>query len=167
MAKIGRNDPCPCGSGKKYKRCCAEKVEQRVRPEEAWLQDPEWLKIRRTEGEVVDAVLSFAAKRYGKGILEEAFLEFSLGGEYDARKPYMESAVIPWFLFNWIPGREEDGEHPGVKRPQEPLALTYLRENGARLDDYKKAFIRGVCNQPFSFLRSPAWSRDRVWISGT
>jgi preprotein translocase subunit SecA len=21
-AKIGRNDPCPCGSGKKYKNCC-------------------------------------------------------------------------------------------------------------------------------------------------
>jgi hypothetical protein len=21
-AKIGRNDPCPCGSGKKFKRCC-------------------------------------------------------------------------------------------------------------------------------------------------
>lgn len=25
MGKIGRNDPCPCGSGKKYKRCCLEK----------------------------------------------------------------------------------------------------------------------------------------------
>ncbi|MGH8239592.1 MAG: SEC-C metal-binding domain-containing protein, partial [Steroidobacteraceae bacterium] len=23
-AKVGRNEPCPCGSGKKYKRCCAE-----------------------------------------------------------------------------------------------------------------------------------------------
>lgn len=22
MAKIGRNNPCPCGSGKKYKHCC-------------------------------------------------------------------------------------------------------------------------------------------------
>jgi SEC-C motif domain protein len=22
-AKTGRNDPCPCGSGKKYKKCCA------------------------------------------------------------------------------------------------------------------------------------------------
>lgn len=22
MAKIGRNQPCPCGSGKKYKNCC-------------------------------------------------------------------------------------------------------------------------------------------------
>ena len=20
--KVGRNDPCPCGSGKKFKRCC-------------------------------------------------------------------------------------------------------------------------------------------------
>ncbi|MBN2797225.1 MAG: SEC-C domain-containing protein [Clostridia bacterium] len=23
--KIGRNDPCPCGSGKKYKKCCLNK----------------------------------------------------------------------------------------------------------------------------------------------
>lgn len=23
VAKIGRNEPCPCGSGRKYKRCCA------------------------------------------------------------------------------------------------------------------------------------------------
>ena len=22
MPRIGRNDPCPCGSGKKYKKCC-------------------------------------------------------------------------------------------------------------------------------------------------
>jgi hypothetical protein len=27
MAKTGRNDPCHCGSGKKYKRCCLEKDE--------------------------------------------------------------------------------------------------------------------------------------------
>jgi SEC-C motif-containing protein len=23
--KIGRNDPCPCGSSKKYKKCCGQK----------------------------------------------------------------------------------------------------------------------------------------------
>ena len=27
-AKIGRNEPCPCGSGKKYKNCCVNKTEQ-------------------------------------------------------------------------------------------------------------------------------------------
>jgi len=26
--KIGRNDPCPCGSGKKYKKCCLAKDEK-------------------------------------------------------------------------------------------------------------------------------------------
>ncbi len=25
--KVGRNDPCPCGSGKKYKKCCGRKAE--------------------------------------------------------------------------------------------------------------------------------------------
>ena len=24
--KVGRNDPCPCGSGKKYKKCCGRNV---------------------------------------------------------------------------------------------------------------------------------------------
>jgi len=26
-AKVGRNDPCPCGSGKKYKKCCLPKQQ--------------------------------------------------------------------------------------------------------------------------------------------
>lgn len=32
MAKIGRNDPCPCGSGKKYKKCCLKKDEAAQQP---------------------------------------------------------------------------------------------------------------------------------------
>lgn len=34
MAKIGRNEACPCGSGLKYKRCCLqkEKTEETVSP---------------------------------------------------------------------------------------------------------------------------------------
>lgn len=30
MAKIGRNEPCPCGSGKKYKQCCLLKESMTV-----------------------------------------------------------------------------------------------------------------------------------------
>lgn len=29
MSKIGRNNPCPCGSGKKYKWCCLRRVSVR------------------------------------------------------------------------------------------------------------------------------------------
>jgi tetratricopeptide (TPR) repeat protein len=33
MANIRSNDPCPCGSGKKYKRCCKARVEAQLAPE--------------------------------------------------------------------------------------------------------------------------------------
>ena len=26
-SEVGRNDPCPCGSGRKYKHCCARKQD--------------------------------------------------------------------------------------------------------------------------------------------
>ncbi len=25
---VGRNDPCPCGSGKKYKKCCGKNPDR-------------------------------------------------------------------------------------------------------------------------------------------
>jgi predicted O-linked N-acetylglucosamine transferase (SPINDLY family) len=31
MKKAGRNDPCPCGSGKKYKQCCMQRDEAAAR----------------------------------------------------------------------------------------------------------------------------------------
>jgi len=36
-AKVGRNDPCPCGSGKKYKQCC---LREGLSPEEAAAKAP-------------------------------------------------------------------------------------------------------------------------------
>ena len=28
--KVGRNESCPCGSGKKYKKCCLGKKEEEI-----------------------------------------------------------------------------------------------------------------------------------------
>jgi hypothetical protein len=46
--KVGRNDPCPCGSGKKYKKCCMKKTDpvpvevikhfQKIRAEQEYLK---------------------------------------------------------------------------------------------------------------------------------
>jgi tetratricopeptide (TPR) repeat protein len=43
MGKPGRNDPCPCGSGNKYKKCCLPKEEGVEREQLAKLE------ARRTE----------------------------------------------------------------------------------------------------------------------
>jgi len=38
--KIGRNDPCPCGSGKKYKKCCIDKVSVPNPPDVSLPENP-------------------------------------------------------------------------------------------------------------------------------
>jgi len=59
MTRIGRNDPCPCGSGKKYKKCCLAKEDQfasRRRDEERAVQTAiSWLEDRYPE-EATEAV---------------------------------------------------------------------------------------------------------------
>jgi SEC-C motif len=40
MAKLGRNDPCPCGSGNKYKKCCLAKEEAVAREQLVKAQAP-------------------------------------------------------------------------------------------------------------------------------
>jgi hypothetical protein len=58
VPRVGRNEPCPCGSGKKYKNCCIEKDQQRLRQSSAlpgvtlqeWAAEPElgltWERLR-------------------------------------------------------------------------------------------------------------------------
>jgi hypothetical protein len=45
MAKIGRNEPCPCGSGKKYKQCCLAKDEAAARAAEPVTAPPPRLNL--------------------------------------------------------------------------------------------------------------------------
>ncbi len=144
MAKIGRNDPCPCGSGKHYKRCCGGVVP--FKSAVPWGHDADWVKIRRTEGELVPQILEFAVKAYGDGIVDEALDEFYLWGEFDPEDVNFENFFLPWFIFNWVP---EEGDIHSTSRMQ--LALEYLLKN-RRLDSYQQAFIRTACAQPFSFF---------------
>lgn len=56
--KIGRNDPCPCGSGKKYKFCCLKKPKEALdsieSPEERvkWLASYPYTGQERVEGRI-------------------------------------------------------------------------------------------------------------------
>ena len=44
MIKVGRNQPCPCGSGKKYKKCCYRADAASVSQNELVRIGPEWVK---------------------------------------------------------------------------------------------------------------------------
>ena len=58
MAKVGRNDPCPCGSGKKYKKCCLSKdeVAHRQASAAAALSDERYNQLVEASNAVADLV---------------------------------------------------------------------------------------------------------------
>lgn len=57
MAKIGRNAPCPCGSGKKYKKCCLS-PQQVKRPSSVKKQRfiPVYTELDQLSNSVVDLI---------------------------------------------------------------------------------------------------------------
>jgi len=140
-AKVGRNDPCPCGSGKKYKRCCLAQAEA---------VEGVWQRLRRAEGRVVETVLAFAKAQYGAGVLLQAWDEFTFGAENDpAEDPLFESAFIPWFTFNWIPDVAPASDQPQL--PPGPLALQCMALDAGRFADFEQRFVRAICQRPYSF----------------
>jgi hypothetical protein len=65
--KIKRNDPCPCGSGKKYKKCCMDKTTTTK------MIDFAWNRLRKTEGEVIDKhLLPYLKKSSKEKLIAEA-----------------------------------------------------------------------------------------------
>ncbi len=59
--KIGRNAPCPCGSGKKYKHCCMDADGQRAR-----MGDREQKAGARTQGDIgIDEIKRMMAEQAG------------------------------------------------------------------------------------------------------
>lgn len=68
--KPGRNDPCPCGSGKKYKQCCL-KTEQ-ARPQDEFL----WRRLRHAIKGSPMRMLEFGSSHFGREALQEAWVDF-------------------------------------------------------------------------------------------
>ena len=53
--KPQRNDPCPCGSGKKYKKCCLAKERDQAHGDSAWSHAGKIHRIRHADDYPVEA----------------------------------------------------------------------------------------------------------------
>lgn len=76
--EIGRNDPCPCGSGKKYKKCCArvddEKTAQ-LSSEDAWLFYETWIGLMSFVNEKKNVINAKIKPEYPYSVSSEKVLE--------------------------------------------------------------------------------------------
>lgn len=143
--KPGRNDPCPCGSGKKYKQCCL-KTEQ-VQPEDDFL----WRRIRRAIEGSPAQLLSFGSGHFGQEALLEAWDEFMPFDDepFTPDTPHMP-IFMPWFFFDWLPAPLETTVKHGSLDGR-TLAQAYLAKKGRQLDPLYARYLEQCCAAPFSF----------------
>jgi hypothetical protein len=82
--KVSRNDPCPCGSGRKYKRCCYAEAAPLVQRSDGELAHE--LPIGPEMGEILQRQREKCIARYGQepGPDDQIFVDVPSDDEYAA-----------------------------------------------------------------------------------
>lgn len=126
--KVGRNDPCPCGSGKKYKYCCLNKPKDAMDSIETPEERSKWLKRYPYTGK---------EKVEGRIYLEDFYDEVSI--ETD-KMLYLALMNRPGLI--WKRNVEQEG-----KRAKEYLYLAFQKcrermeeEQLASFTEYNKKY---------------------------
>lgn len=123
--KVGRNDPCPCGSGKKYKRCCLESEVPDFEPGDD----------RAAIRESVISALSRFSKRLEFTDEREAAFQLFFGPRAADRDKLeiLEDEDVKFFFFCIFDRVLEDGR---------TLAETFLERAAHRLKSREEQYLR-------------------------
>jgi hypothetical protein len=146
--KTGRNDPCPCGSGKKYKHCCQSTGSVSIIGPAS--QDTPWSRQRDVSDRITPELLRLATREFGD-LLLEAWKDFNQSDIVESIKeyPYEEGIFNPYLIFDWDP-------YPPVRRKgSKPMAgavlQSYLDKNASRLSQLEMQFLAQAISRPISF----------------
>ncbi len=141
--KTGRNEPCPCGSGKKYKHCCLPVA----RPS----SDSPWSRQRDASGRLTQGLMQFARRRFAEDI-HEAWLDFNQDDDpIPLDKDVAEGQIfMPYFLFDWDPGPRPSGRRRSILGAG-LVARNYLVEASGRLSELELMILQQATTQPVSF----------------
>lgn len=140
--KTGRNDPCPCGSGKKYERCCLR--------DESLSQETLWAKQREASDQLTREMMRFAARKFGRH-LDDTWQDFNMS---DLPVPSVDRSTenqifMPYFLFHWDPDSRTRGRSAYGKGGM--VTRRYMLEKAGRLSAMEKLFLDQAISQPVSF----------------
>jgi hypothetical protein len=138
----GRNEPCSCGSGRKYKHCCLPNRS---------LEESSRLRVRAAEGRVIPSLLQFIAERWGEPLIAHAWEDF---WNYDdapddlMTTPEFEPMFIPWLVLGFVP--DPHAEEGAPDWPTEPIGLTWLATADPEISEADRAYIETACRSPMS-----------------
>ena len=148
--KTGRNHPCPCGSGKKYKKCCLNK--NKVLP----AIDLAYRRISKVYNELEPKLEKYMLKHFDNDIIQDALYEFFCWpdeeDEYftDDAMDSLQDLYRPWILYNWDCCPDLD-EIWAEKDMEITIAEAYMKENFKKISELEKKLIRAISRKPYCF----------------
>jgi hypothetical protein len=146
MMKIGRNDPCPCGSGKKFKKCCMR--EDIVTSS----KELHYRRLSEAYDRLFERLGMYAEVAMGKSATQAALREYLLldpGMEPEEETLQRQIPLfLPWFFFNW-----ENGSRSGLKARGKgrTVAELYAEDKGHLLGELDRRIIDAVNRTPYTF----------------
>lgn len=140
--KVGRNDPCPCGSGKKYKQCCLAPAREvaAVVPQ----GDKQWQRLRSAIGGLSDEMLKYVTKYLNPMVIICAWKDFMAGQDmpFDSKSVHMP-IFLSYCLFDW----RDIGEPESLT-----VGQAYLERYRRLLPALTVQYIEACLASPFSFF---------------
>ena len=143
--KIGRNDPCPCGSGKKYKQCCG-KPEAPVAPpadshEGAVERAVAWLALhhRKAFAAALEEEIDAAAFGWMDDDDDDDVVREAMAGIDDALWQQVQLNLTEWLL--------AEGDIK-VKGEQQRVAELLLGASGPLLSVGQRAWLEQLAQRP-------------------
>ncbi len=149
--KPGRNDRCPCGSGKKYKQCCllaSDATEFKRRQinrasEEFGIAAAELI----TRLDVADPVRAQAQEFWE--IASNAGLDLDDESEPESIYEIMMPLFLSWLVYSFRPLVEQ--ERSKRRRRRETAAALRLKQAGMRLGPLQARYAQVALASPLSF----------------
>lgn len=148
--KTGRNSPCPCGSGKKYKKCCLNKNS--VIP----AADLAYRRISKVYRELELKLEKYMFKLFDEEIIYDAIGEFFCWPDEetnyfnDDALESMQDLYRPWLLYNWDCGQDMD-ETEDLNDIPVTVAEAYLKKNSKKISETEKNLILSISREPYCF----------------
>jgi hypothetical protein len=149
--KAGRNDPCPCGSGKKYKHCCLSKESSKSAPiREPLSIDSPWGRQRAASDRLTGDLLKLAAREF-RECIAEAWLDFNQDPMPQSieKYPYEEGIFNPYTIFDWDP--ERPARRSGYKPRVGLIGRAYQQQAKRQLSELELLILEQAISRPLSF----------------
>ncbi len=142
--KVGRNDPCPCGSGLKYKNCHLRSEAGNVSTDLLWRQQHELNQRLPTQ------LLRFVKETYGVEIVRRAWRDFIVDrqDEFDPDSSQLP-IFMPWFYYEWRPMLDAQSLDAVADLP---VAAAYLKRRGRYIEPLAARYVEAGLRAAMSFF---------------